>query len=110
MPEIVVVGSLKSKPDRTTDTKAALSGLVAPTHEERGCILYALHQGVDDPTRFVFLERWSSREDLDAHLASAHISAFLRRTDELLAEPPEVTVYEPVPGGEPEKGVLATSR
>jgi quinol monooxygenase YgiN len=107
MPEVVVVGAVKARPGQEGETRDALGALVAPTHAEAGCILFALHQGVDDPTRFVFIERWSSREELDAHLASPHVAAFGRRIDELLTEPPEITAYTPVPGGEAEKGTLS---
>ena len=109
MAEIIVVGALKARPGKEDETKEALHGLVEPTHGESGCILYAMHQGVDDPARFAFIERWSSRQELDDHLASPHIARLLERVDELLAEPPDITVYEPVPGGEARKGRLDAS-
>ena len=109
MAEIVVVGSLKARPGKEDETRAALHSLVEPTHAEQGCILYAMHQGVDDPTRFAFVERWSSKEDLEAHLGSAHIAALLERADELLAEPPDIVVYDAVPGGDASKGRLAAT-
>ena len=109
MAEIVVVGALKARPGKEEDTREALAGLLAPTHAESGCIVYALHQGADDPTRFAFIERWESREQLDAHLRTPHIAALLERVDELLSEPPDIVVYEPVPGGEQRKGLLAAT-
>ena len=109
MAEIVVVGALRARPGKEQETRDALSGLVEPTHGEAGCILYALHQGVDDPARFAFIERWSSREQLDAHLASPHIAALLERADELLAEPADIVVYDPIPAGDASKGRLAAT-
>lgn len=107
MSEIVVVGAMRAQEGKEEATKDALSGLVEPTHRESGCILYSLHQGADDRTRFVIVERWSTREDLDAHLQSAHIAAVIGRADELLAEPPDINVYDALPGGETGKGTLA---
>lgn len=107
MSEIVVVGSLKARPGKEDETREALDGLVAPTHAEDGCILYSLHQGVDDKTRFAFVERWASREHLGAHLAGPHIAAVLERADELLSEPPDIVVYDALPQGESRKGSLA---
>jgi quinol monooxygenase YgiN len=109
VPEIVVVGSLKARPGQEDALDQALAGLVAPTHAEAGCILYALHRGVDDPARFAFVERWESREHLDAHLGSAHVSALLERADELLAEPADIVVYDARPLGEDRKGALAAA-
>ena len=107
MSEIVVVGSLKAKPGKEDDTRDALGGLVAPTHAEDGCILYALHQGTDDPGRLAFVERWESRELLDAHLESAHVAAVLERVEELFGDSADIVVYEAVAEGEPKKGSLA---
>lgn len=107
MSEIVVVGSLKARSGQEDATREALSGLVAPTHAEDGCILYSLHQGVADKTRFAFVERWESQEKLDAHLGSDHIAAVLARADELLSEPPDIVAYTALPQGEEHKGSLA---
>lgn len=107
MSEIVVVGSLKARAGKEDATREALAGLVAPTHAEDGCILYALHQGVADTTRFAFVERWESQAKLDAHLGSDHIAAVLAQADELLAEAPDIVVYEALAHGDERKGSLA---
>lgn len=107
MPEVVVTGSFKVNAGKEGEALEAFKGLVEPTHREDGCILYALHRGVDDPARLTFIERWESREQLDAHLASDHVSALLERSEELWGENGEITVFEAVPAGEPRKGSLA---
>jgi quinol monooxygenase YgiN len=106
MSEIVVVGSFTTRSGKEAEATEAFAALVEPTHGERGCLLYALHRGVDDPHRLAFVERWSSREALDAHLAAPHVQQVLVRSDELF-EGGEVVVYEALPGGEAAKGALA---
>ena len=107
MSEIVVVGSFTARPGKEAEGLEAFEALVEPTHAEDGCILYALHRGSDNPARLAFIERWASREALDAHLASPHIQALLERADELFGDSGDITVFEAVPGGEPVKGSLA---
>lgn len=107
MPEVVVVGSFKVHPGKEEEALEAFKGLVEPTHREDGCILYALHRGADDPGRLAFIERWESRELLDAHLNSDHVSNLLQRANELWGDNGEITVYEAVPAGESRKGSLA---
>jgi quinol monooxygenase YgiN len=106
MPEVVVVAELHARPGKEDGARDVLEGLLAPTHAEPGCILYAMHQGVDDPARFAFVERWASREELEAHLGSPHLTAFMGRVDELFTEPPDILVLESRPGGEASKGSL----
>ena len=107
MPEIVVVGSFTAQPGREAEALELFQGLVGPTHAEDGCILYALHQGADDPRRLAFVERWASREQLDAHLASPHVQQALTRAEELFGDSADIVVYDAVPGGEERKGSLA---
>ena len=107
MPEVVVVGSFVALPGKEEEAAEAMQALVAPTHAEDGCILYALHRGVDDPRRLALVERWASREQLDAHLGSPHVQELLRRAEELFGDSADIVVYEPLPDGEHRKGSLA---
>jgi quinol monooxygenase YgiN len=103
---VVVVGSFTARPGQEEQARQAFQALVAPTHAEDGCILYALHQGVDDPRRLAFVERWASKEQLQAHLESDHVKEVLGRADELFSDGGDIVVYEAVPGGEAAKGSL----
>jgi len=107
MSEVVVVGSFSARPGKQAEAVEAFKALVEPTHGEEGCILYALHRGVDDPRRLAFIERWTSRELLDAHLQSAHVREALERVEEIFGDSADIVVYESLPGGETKKGSLA---
>jgi quinol monooxygenase YgiN len=76
MAEIAVVAISVAKPGHEEQLLQALEGLVEPTRKEQGALQYDLHRDVDEPRRFVFFERWESREALAAHAGSAHIAAY----------------------------------
>ncbi len=78
------------------ELKNALLSLVAPTLKEKGCLNYDLHQSLEDPTKFLFYENWTSREELDAHLQSDHVKAALQQVNELLAKPLEIGFWEKI--------------
>jgi quinol monooxygenase YgiN len=105
MPEIVVIATAQAKPGREDEVLAALSGLVGPTHEEEGCILYALHRGIENPAQMAIVERWKSQEALDEHFTRPHMAA-LGEVVELLEAPPSIVAYEAVPAGREEKSRL----
>jgi quinol monooxygenase YgiN len=107
MSEVVVVGSFEAREGKEQEALEAFQALVEPTHAEDGCTLYALNRGTDNPRRLAFVERWASRDALNAHLESDHIKAILARVDDLFADLRDITVYEAVPGGEQAKGSLA---
>jgi quinol monooxygenase YgiN len=107
MSEIVVVGSFTAKPGKEREAEEAFLALVEPTHGEEGCILYALHRGVDNPERLAFVERWSSRAALDAHLGSPHVQGALSRLPELFDGGGDIVIYEALATGHADKGSIA---
>ncbi|ABE30130.1 antibiotic biosynthesis monooxygenase family protein [Paraburkholderia xenovorans LB400] len=76
MSEIAVVAISVAKPGYEEQLRQVLEGLVGPTRKEQGALQYDLHRDVQEPRRFVFVERWESREALAAHAQSAHITAY----------------------------------
>ncbi|MGD9694071.1 MAG: putative quinol monooxygenase [Thermoleophilia bacterium] len=107
MSEITVLVLARAKPGRGDDAQAAFQEVAVPTHAEAGCILYALHRVTGDPERLVLIERWESREALDAHLATDHLTEFRAGSADLWESPPEIILIEPAPAGDPVKGSLA---
>ena len=107
MSEIVVVALFKVKPGHEEEASAALLEAGAQTHDEEGCLAYALHRAADDPTQLALIERWRSQEDLNEHFTKPYIAALGERAGEVLAEPAQVTFLTPLPGGDPAKGTLA---
>ena len=75
MSEIAVVAISVAKPGYEEQLRQALEGIVGPTRKEPGALQYDLHRDVQEPRRFVFVERWESQETLAAHAKSAHIAA-----------------------------------
>ena len=53
---------------------------------------------------FITVERWVSKEAVDQHFGAPHIQSLLKKAGELLASPPEITVFELLPEGHPDKG------
>ncbi len=90
--KIDVVAHIQAKPGQEAAVRAVLEGFIAPTLEENGCLRYDLFVDADDPTKFTFIEEWASRDALDAHGKSAHITAGRARMPELLAGPSWVQV------------------
>jgi quinol monooxygenase YgiN len=107
MSEIIIVGSMKARPGQETALRDTLAELAFATHAEQGCILYAVHQGTDEPNRFVIIERWQSQEALDEHIRSDYMTAVLARAGELLADAPDSAAYTALPYGDIAKGTLA---
>jgi quinol monooxygenase YgiN len=67
---------------------------VAATLKEKGCLAYELHQDLEDPTKFVFYERWKSVEALRDHLGAAHTKKLLGAVGKIVSGAPKFAVYQ----------------
>lgn len=92
-PLLTVVAELVAKPGKADELRAVLTGMIAPTHKEDGCVQYDLHESTDAPGSFVFYENWTSRAALDAHLKSPHLIALGVIAPDLLNEPARILTY-----------------
>lgn len=88
-----VVAHLQAHPDRTEELRDLLEGLVIPTRQEPGCVSYEMLESLDDPTRFTFVEEWTSSEALDAHFETEHIQNALANFPGLLAAELDLRTY-----------------
>ncbi len=95
MPEnsLRVVARIKARSDKVNAVRELLSGLIAPTRKEFGCVTYQLLQNRNDPTDFTFVEEWQSDSEFDAHLSSDHIIKALPKLVPITAEPPDIRTY-----------------
>ena len=73
-----------------------LLSLVAPSRKDAGCLNYDLHQALDNPALFLFHENWTSKAHLDQHLQKPDLQAVLARVGQLVAEPPQITLWEKI--------------
>ena len=91
---LTVVAHVKAQPGREADVRRELLSLVAPSRKDAGCLNYDLHQGVDNPALFMFHENWTSKTHLDRHLQKPDLQAVLARVAQMVAEPPQITLWE----------------
>jgi quinol monooxygenase YgiN len=93
---LTVLAHVKAKAGKEADIHRELLSLVAPSRKDEGCINYDLHQAVDNPGLFMFHENWASKAHLDRHLAKPDLQAVLSRVGQMVAEPPQITLWEKI--------------
>jgi quinol monooxygenase YgiN len=104
MSEVVVIAVIRAKPGVEEELASLFQELIPQVQAEEGCLLYALHRSLADPTEWLMVERWASREALGEHERRPALRAFGERAGGLLEGAPTVSVYEACPAGSSEKG------
>jgi quinol monooxygenase YgiN len=77
MPQLTNLAFFRARPGQTEALGAALAALVAPTRGEAGCLNYDLYQSIENAEIWFVYENWCSMQDLDSHMKSVHLRAFL---------------------------------
>jgi quinol monooxygenase YgiN len=96
MKTLTVVAMLKARPGKEAELRQELLALIPTTRQEPGCLNYDLHQATENPGQFLFHENWASKQHLDDHLARPHLTALFAKLPELVAEPPQITLWEKI--------------
>jgi quinol monooxygenase YgiN len=90
-----VVATLKVKEDKLEEARSFLKQLAADTlAKEPGTLVYTVHQKKDEPTTFVFYEKYESDEALAEH--SKNLKAAGAQFAAVLAGAPEIVLLEEV--------------
>ncbi len=93
---LTVVARATAKPEKLTQVEQMLTGLVAPTRQEPGCISYVLHRSPEDSCSFLFVEKWRSQADLNEHLQKPYLQALVSQAEALLSGPLDVTMWHEI--------------
>src|SRR3954464_53524 len=73
--QLDVIAHIQALPGEEDLVRQVLESYVAPTRLEEGCLRYDLFIDIDEPTKFTFVEEWTSIEALYKHAKSAHLAA-----------------------------------
>lgn len=84
---LTVVVSLEVKPGNEEQLKKELQKVVALSRKESSCILYEIYQDLSNPSRVIFYEQWTSKEDHDKQFEKQYIIDFCRNIEGMLAKP-----------------------
>ena len=106
MSRVVVVATFKAKQGKEAELLEGLRNLAENSHNEAGCLTYALHEETLDPGRYVLVENWTSQVALDNHFVQPYIQEAAEQGADLLDEPPVVRFCTPIETGDAVKGTL----
>src|SRR3954469_13319925 len=93
---LTVIAQAKAKPGKEADLRKELLSLVAPSRKDAGCLNYDMHEAAEEPGTFLFHENWASKALWDAHMQKPDLQATLARLGQLVAEPPQITLWNKV--------------
>ena len=97
---IYVIATTQVKPEGREAFIKGHKECIAETRKEKGCISYEGHTSIHDSNLYVVVERWETREDLNAHGKAQHMKVWREYAAPYRASP---TVIEIISDGKVEK-------
>jgi quinol monooxygenase YgiN len=92
---IGVIARFAALPEKRSDLRALLEGMVAPTRSEPGCRSYNLYEVPADGD-LVLIERYDDQAALEHHRTTEHYLNYRAQLSPLLVSPISVSVLAPV--------------
>jgi quinol monooxygenase YgiN len=87
MAPVVLIGTMKARPEKRDELLAALDRIFEHTAEhEPGTAAYAMNVSAADPDVFCFYEVYRDQAAMDAHMSSEPFLAFSERMSELVED------------------------
>ncbi len=94
---IAIVARLVAKEGQQEAFEAAMAELTAEVRAaEPGCLLYQVFRKEGSKTEYTVMERYVSREAMEAHGRSPHFLRMAPRLAPLLGAPLDIEVLEPI--------------
>ncbi|WP_395606902.1 putative quinol monooxygenase [Pseudomonas sp. B22129] len=92
--EVRLVVIITAQPGKGSQQLAAFAKLAPQVRAEEGCLQYDLHPVVGNPDSFVLIEKWASKDSLDAHHKAAHMVEAARHNPSFRAGPATVLLLD----------------
>lgn len=80
-------------PDGLQKFLSAAKIVVEKSNAEKGCLMYTLFQGVDNPYNFFIYEEYENMEAVDFHRTAEHYQTFFADIEDILTEPKIAEVF-----------------
>ena len=87
---VVVVAILKAMEGKESELEKALLAIIPKVKEEEGTLTYTLHRDQNDPTVFLFYEKYKDMEALMAHSMTEHFKGLFKQIKPILAAHPDI--------------------
>jgi len=95
---MIVVAKLKAKSGAESKMADALQAMVSEVEKEEGTLVYTLHQAQNDPTQFLFYEKYTDGEALKAHSSTPYFKELFGTLKPLLDGAPQIEMYNELAG------------
>ena len=90
---LIVIAKAGCAPENRDELVELARWMQNESRQEPGCISYGFYNSLEDPTEFVAVEEWESKEALETHFQAPSVATFGAKLGGLLDRAPEVNIH-----------------
>ena len=90
---VIVAGRIPVKAEMRAKAVEAFLKMAAATKSEKGCVQYDFYSDLADENMLHVYEEWETQADLDAHMATDHMTEFRIVFPQVINGSPNFSVY-----------------
>ena len=87
---------LRAQTGEAKSLEQGLRDLAQESRKEPGSLVYEVHHSKSDPGEYLIYQIWRSQADLDAHMKTGAIQAFLGKVPVLVTDGFNLRLFTPV--------------
>ena len=91
---VVLHARVPVKPEARQRWRSLADAVAGPSRAEEACHSYRIYEDIETPNSFIFVEEWENLDGLYRHFQTPHFTEFFGALPEVLAGPPDGSVYE----------------
>ncbi|MDY6908261.1 MAG: putative quinol monooxygenase [Chloroflexota bacterium] len=93
---IVVAATLMAAEGKGDELEQQFKALVPKCLGDPGTVAYAVHRGLDDPSKFLVYEKYASGDALKAHSQTPHFKEFSQAISSLVQGRADIALYQDI--------------
>ena len=92
---ITIVAQNTYKEGKIQEAMPLLEELIAKSRQEKGCLKYDLHEDINNPLVFTFIEEWADENAIEEHNNSSHFREIVPKLADFVADK-DIRLYKKV--------------
>lgn len=95
---MVIVAKLKAKEGHEEQMKEIFMNMISKVQDEEGTLIYTLHKSQNDPSQFMFYEKYKDMDAMTLHSSTPYFKELFPMIEPHMDGAPEIEMYEELGG------------
>jgi quinol monooxygenase YgiN len=93
---VIVIAKLEAKKGMENKMETILKGIISDVDKEKDTLVYTLNKSQNNPSIFLFYEKYKNADALFAHSSSPYFKKLIKDLEPVLEKEPEIDLYEEI--------------